>query len=62
MAEKVVLLEEEKQDKILRSFKVQMSVNPDYHPKIIGRRGAVITDLRNKYKVNIQLPNKVSNP
>jgi len=60
LAEKVVLLEEEKQDKILRSFKVQMSVNPDYHPKIIGRRGAVITDLRNKYKVNIQLPNKGS--
>merc|ERR1719187_2545958 len=58
LAEKVVPLEEEKQDKILRSFKVQMSVNPDYHPKIIGRRGAVITDLRNKYKVNIQLPNK----
>lgn len=58
MEERVKELEEEKKQKELASFKVEMTVNPEYHPKIIGRRGAVITDLRNKYKVNIQLPNK----
>lgn len=58
MEERVKELEEEKRQKELASFKVEMTVNPEYHPKIIGRRGAVITELRNKYKVNIQLPNK----
>ena len=31
---------------------------PEYHPKIIGRKGAVITKLRDDFKVNIQLPKK----
>jgi len=58
LAERVTQLEAAKQDRELRSFQIQMSVNPEYHPKIIGRRGAVITELRSEYKVNIQLPNK----
>jgi predicted PilT family ATPase len=33
-------------------------VDPKYHPKIIGRRGAVITKIRTDHDVNIQLPNK----
>ena len=33
-----------------------MSVNPEYHPKIIGRRGAVVNGLRKDHDVNIQLP------
>jgi len=61
MEVRVKELEEEKKDKELASFKIEMTVNPEYHPKIIGRRGAVITELRQKYKVNIQLPNKRSN-
>lgn len=35
-------------------------MNPEYHPKIIGRRGAVITKLRDDFDVNIQLPKKGS--
>jgi len=39
-----------------KSFKVKVSVNPEYHPKIIGRRGANIMKLRKDFEVNIQLP------
>ena len=31
---------------------------PEYHTKIIGQKGAVITKLRDDFKVNIQLPKK----
>jgi len=37
-----------------------VEVNPEYHPKIIGRGGKVISDLRDKYGVNIQLPKRES--
>ena len=33
-------------------------IDPTYHHKLIGRKGAVITKLRNDYKVKIQLPKK----
>ena len=46
LGEKVAELEVEKEDKIKRSFMVSVSVAPEYHPKIIGRKGAVITKLR----------------
>jgi len=39
-----------------KSFKVMVSVNPEYHPKIIGRRGTNIMKLRQDFGVNIQLP------
>jgi len=58
LAERLAELEAEKEDKIKRSFMVTVSVDPEYHPKIIGRKGAVITKLRDDYKVNIQLPKK----
>ena len=36
-----------------------MSVDPKYHPKIIGRGGAVIKKLRTDHQdVNIQMPNR----
>jgi polyribonucleotide nucleotidyltransferase len=60
LAEKMKKLEEEKEDRIKRSFEVTVMVNPEYHPKIIGRAGAVINKLRVDYKVNIQLPPKGS--
>ena len=31
-----------------------------YHPKIIGRRGALITQIRKKHDVNVQFPEKGS--
>ena len=33
-------------------------MDPKYHPKIIGRKGAVITKIRRQHNVNIQFPNK----
>jgi len=58
LADRLAELEAEKEDKIKRSYMVTVSVDPEYHPKIIGRKGAVITKLRDEYKVNIQLPKK----
>ena len=42
----------------LKSFQLEVRVDPKYHPKIIGRRGAVITKIRKQHDVNIQFPNK----
>lgn len=42
----------------LRSFKVTISVDPKFHPKIIGRKGAVISQIRKDHDVNIQFPDK----
>merc|ERR1712241_911919 len=58
LAEKLVELEKEKEEKSLKSFEIKVDVNPDYHPKIIGRSGTVITNLRNVHDVQIQLPKK----
>merc|ERR1712088_587113 len=55
LAEKLAELEAEKEEKIKNSFVVRVCVAPEYHPKIIGRKGAVITKLRDDFKVNIQL-------
>lgn len=58
LEEKCVVLENEKQDKILRSFKLEIEVEPTYHPKIIGRKGAVISKIRADHDVNIQFPDR----
>lgn len=42
----------------LRSFKLSITVDPKYHPKIIGRKGAVITQIRLEHDVNVQFPDK----
>lgn len=33
-------------------------MDPKYHPKIIGRKGAIITNIRTEHDVNIQFPEK----
>lgn len=35
-----------------------MRVDPKFHPKIIGRKGAVISQIRKDHDVNIQFPDK----
>jgi len=60
LAEKLEKLENEKQERIKRSFEVTVEINSEYHPKIIGRSGGVINKLRQDFKVNIQLPSKGS--
>lgn len=35
-----------------------MEVDPDYHPKIIGKRGSVISKIRDKHGVQINFPRR----
>jgi predicted PilT family ATPase len=60
MEERVKQLEGEREDRELRNFKLELHVDPAYHPKIIGRRGAVISKIRDAHDVNIQFPEKNS--
>jgi len=46
------------EDDKLRAFELTVDVEPEFHPKIIGRRGAKIMQLRKDYSVNIQLPRR----
>jgi len=56
---RVAELDAEKADRELRQFKLEVRVDPKYHPKIIGRGGAVIKKLRTDHQdVNIQMPAK----
>lgn len=56
--ERVKELEQERKDRELKSFALKIEVNPDYHPKIIGKRGAVITKIRKDHDVQITFPKK----
>ncbi|XP_061525204.1 vigilin isoform X2 [Phycodurus eques] len=51
-------LQAEQEDRALRSFKATVSVEPKFHPKIIGRKGAVVSQIRKDHDVNIQFPDK----
>lgn len=50
--------EADRADRELRSYILQIDVDPEYHSKLIGRRGAVINKLRADHDVNISLPNR----
>lgn len=56
--ERVKHLEADRKDRELKSFALKIEVNPEYHPKIIGRKGAVITKIRNDHDVQINFPKK----
>uniref|UniRef100_A0A8D3E9F1 Vigilin n=1 Tax=Scophthalmus maximus TaxID=52904 RepID=A0A8D3E9F1_SCOMX len=56
LLERVKELQAEQEDRALRSFKVTMSVDPKFHPKIIGRKGAVISQIRKDHDVDIRFP------
>ncbi|KAM8890070.1 high density lipoprotein binding protein a [Synchiropus picturatus] len=58
LLERVKELEAEQEDRELRSFKLTITVDPKHHPKIIGRKGAIITNIRTEHDVNIQFPEK----
>lgn len=55
LGKKLKDFEAEKADREARSFVLTFPVDPQYHPKIIGKRGAVITKIRSKYDVQIQV-------
>lgn len=58
LEEQVKKLEEEELDKQARSHRITMNVAAEYHPKIIGRRGAIVSKIRDEFGVNIQFPQK----
>ncbi|CAL8236355.1 unnamed protein product, partial [Arctogadus glacialis] len=58
LLQRVRELQAEQEDRALRSFKVTLSVEPRFHPKIIGRKGAVISQIRKDHDVSIQFPEK----
>lgn len=60
LTEKCDQLEREKEDRVLKSFQVTVEVDSQYHPKIIGRKGAVVGKIRAKHNVNIQFPSRDS--
>lgn len=50
--------EADRADRELRSYALQIDVDPEYHSKLIGKRGAVINKLRADHDVNISLPKR----
>lgn len=60
LLKKVGELEKEKEDRKLRSFQLEVSVNPEYHPKIIGRKGVGISKIRLDHNVQIKFPDRGS--
>ncbi|GBP31692.1 Vigilin [Eumeta japonica] len=58
LTDKIVEMEKEKEDRALRSFELKFSVDPEYHPLVIGKGGIVITKIRNDYGVQINLPKR----
>ncbi|XP_065210627.1 vigilin-like isoform X2 [Planococcus citri] len=51
-------IDDEREEKELRSYVVRLDVDPEYHPQIIGRKGEVIKKIRNDHNVTISLPKK----
>ncbi|CAH0720841.1 unnamed protein product, partial [Brenthis ino] len=58
LVDKIVDMEKEKEDRILRSFELKFKVDPEYHPLVIGKGGSVITKIRTDYGVQINLPKR----
>ncbi|XP_026745631.1 vigilin-like [Trichoplusia ni] len=58
LTEKIVDMEKEKEDRILRSYELKFKVDPEYHPLVIGKGGSVITKIRTDYGVQINLPKR----
>lgn len=56
--ERVKEIEAERKERELKSYSLKIEVKPEFHPKIIGRRGAVITKIRTDHDVQINFPKK----
>jgi len=51
-------LEATKAERELRSFKVTLEIEPQFHQKLIGKGGANITQLREAHDVQVDFPNR----
>ncbi|KAL5252053.1 hypothetical protein ACHWQZ_G015010 [Mnemiopsis leidyi] len=52
--------DDEKEDRLLRSYSLNLTVDHRHHSKIIGRRGAVINKIKDEHKVQIRMPDRNS--
>uniref|UniRef100_A0AC35TXN0 Vigilin n=1 Tax=Rhabditophanes sp. KR3021 TaxID=114890 RepID=A0AC35TXN0_9BILA len=44
------------EERVLKAFKIVVNVPATYHQKLIGRKGAVVNEMRNKFDVQISFP------
>jgi transcription antitermination factor NusA-like protein len=51
-------LEKVKADLDAKSFKVELSINPQFHVRLIGKQGANVIRLREAHGVEINFPDK----
>lgn len=45
---------------VLRNYQLEVYVKPEYHPKIIGRKGVIIDKIRKDHDIQIQVPSSKS--
>lgn len=58
IGDRVKQLEQEEEERQRKSFQLEVIVEPKYHPKIIGKRGTVVSKIRDSHDVQIQFPDK----
>ncbi|KAG7307616.1 hypothetical protein JYU34_007838 [Plutella xylostella] len=58
LVDKIDEMEKEKEDRLLRSYELKFKVDPEYHPLVIGKGGAVIMKIRTDFGVQINLPKR----
>lgn len=56
--ERVEELVKEQQDREAKKYRVEMKVEPQYHSKIIGKGGKVVTKIKKDFGVQIQFPER----
>ncbi|XP_074592950.1 vigilin-like [Brevipalpus obovatus] len=56
--ERVGELVKEQQDREAKKYRVEMKVDPQYHSKIIGKGGKVVTKIKKDFGVQIQFPER----
>ncbi|XP_031527372.2 vigilin-like isoform X2 [Vicugna pacos] len=61
LQQRVKNLQAEIEERSLKNFRLNVTVDPKYHPKIIGRKGLVIAQICLEHKVTIHFPRKESN-
>lgn len=53
IAKRVKDLEADRADRELKSFELKIEIDPELHPKIIGRKGTVINKIRSQHDCQI---------
>ncbi|KAK0403353.1 hypothetical protein QR680_016873 [Steinernema hermaphroditum] len=54
--EKLEEYEKDAEDRRLRNFRLDVVVDPKYHQRLIGQKGATISDIRTRHNVQVSFP------